>query len=47
VSPVHANYIVNDGGATARDVLAVIEAVQERALRELGVRLELEVQLIG
>lgn len=46
VSPVHANYIVNLGGATAQDVLAVIAAVRDRVARELGVELELEVQVI-
>lgn len=47
VSPVHANYIVNTGGATAADVLRVIEAVRERVLRAFGVELQLEVQLVG
>jgi UDP-N-acetylmuramate dehydrogenase len=46
VSPMHANYIVNTGGATARDVRAVIDAVRERVLREHGIALELEVQVI-
>lgn len=46
VSPVHANYIVNRGGATARDVLAVIEAVRKRVQQQFGVELELEVQII-
>jgi UDP-N-acetylmuramate dehydrogenase len=46
VSPVHANYIVNVGGATAADVLGVIEAVRERVRREFGVELELEVKLV-
>ncbi len=47
VSPKHANYIVNLGGATAADVLAVIDAVRERVLREFGIELELEVKVIG
>jgi UDP-N-acetylmuramate dehydrogenase len=47
VSPVHANYIVNLGGATAADVRRVIEAVRERVRREWNVELELEVKLIG
>jgi UDP-N-acetylmuramate dehydrogenase len=47
VSPVHANYIVNTGTATAADVMAVIEAVRERVGRETGVELELEVKLVG
>jgi UDP-N-acetylmuramate dehydrogenase len=47
VSPLHANYIVNTGGATARDVLGVIEAVRERVAAAFGVELELEVKIIG
>jgi UDP-N-acetylmuramate dehydrogenase len=47
VSFKHANYIVNLGGATAADVLAVIDAVRERVLEEFGVELELEVKVIA
>jgi UDP-N-acetylmuramate--L-alanine ligase/UDP-N-acetylenolpyruvoylglucosamine reductase len=47
VSEVHGNFIVNDGGATASDVLAVIEKVKEVALRERGIKLETEVQIVG
>ena len=47
VSPKHANYILNLGGATARDVLSLIESIREKVRREFGVDLELEVQLIG
>lgn len=47
VSPVHANYIVNAGGATAADVHAVIDEVRRRVLDRFGVSLALEVRLIG
>ncbi len=47
VSEIHGNFLVNEGGATAADVLALIAHVQEVALRERGVRLETEVQIIG
>jgi UDP-N-acetylmuramate--alanine ligase len=47
VSEIHGNFIVNDGGATAADVLAVIAHVQEVALRERGIKLETEVQIVG
>ena len=47
VSPVHANYIVNTGAATAADVLAVIDAIRDRVRREWNVELELEVKLVG
>ena len=47
VSPLHANYIVNTGDATASDVMAVIDAVREKVLREYSVELELEVEIVG
>jgi UDP-N-acetylmuramate dehydrogenase len=46
VSPRHANYIVNTGGATAADVRGVIEAVREKVFKEYGVELELEVHIV-
>lgn len=46
VSPRHANFIVNAGAATARDVLALIAAVQYKVLQDHGVLLELEVQVL-
>lgn len=47
VSEIHGNFIVNDGGATAADVLAMIDFVKETALRERGIKLETEVQIVG
>ena len=47
VSPVHANFIVNTGGATADQVLALIDRVRERVRAVHGVELELEVELVG
>jgi UDP-N-acetylenolpyruvoylglucosamine reductase len=47
VSDVHANFIVNTGHATARDVLALIAQVQDRARLERGIELETEVEIIG
>jgi len=38
---------VNDGAATARDVLALIEMVRQRVRRERGIALEMEVQIVG
>lgn len=46
-SPVHANWLVNRGGASAADLLSLIEQVRERVLVETGVALELEVKVIG
>jgi UDP-N-acetylmuramate dehydrogenase len=47
VSPMHANYFVNTGGATAADVCRLIEHAQAVVLEKFGVRLEPEVKLIG
>ena len=45
ISEVHANYIVASGSASASDVRGLIELVRERALREGGVALELEIEI--
>lgn len=47
VSPEHGNFVINDGTATARDVFELIERVQQHALRERGVNLHVEVEIIG
>lgn len=47
VSPKHAGFIVNTGGATCRDVQELIAMIQERVLRETGVQLECEVRACG
>jgi len=47
VSTEHGNFIVNDGTATAADVLALIAVIQERAKAERAVTLETEVEIIG
>ncbi len=47
VSEVHANFIVNTGGATARDVRNLMEAVQSEVEKAYGITLEPEVRLIG
>jgi UDP-N-acetylmuramate dehydrogenase len=47
VSEQHANFIVNEGGAAARDVLALVDAVRETVARHSGRRLELEVEVWG
>ena len=47
VSPRHANFIVNLGGATARDVLAIVSLCRERVGERFGLTLEMEVGRIG
>jgi UDP-N-acetylmuramate dehydrogenase len=47
VSPMHANYFVNTGGATAADVRALIAHVQQVVREKFGAELEPEVKVIG
>ena len=46
VSPKHAGFIVNRGGATARDVRELTEAVQKMVLDATGVNLECEIRFL-
>lgn len=47
ISTVHANFFINHGETRAADVRALIELTQAVVLEKFGVRLELEVELIG
>ena len=47
ISTVHANWIVNTGGATAADVRGLIALCQAEVARHFGVTLRPEVQLVG
>ena len=47
VSAEHGNFIVNDGTATARNVLDLIDLLKQRAKTERGIELETEVEIIG
>jgi len=47
VSPKHANFVVNLGGAKASDVLELIRLCQERVRERFGVDLPLEISLVG
>jgi UDP-N-acetylmuramate--alanine ligase len=47
VSEVHGNFIVNDGGATAADMLELIEKIKDVARAKRGIELETEVQIVG
>ena len=47
VSEVHGNFIVNDGGATAADMLELIEKIKGVARAKRGIELETEVQIVG
>lgn len=47
VSAEHGNFIINDGRATARDVLELIEILKAKAKTERGIELQTEVEIIG
>jgi len=47
VSSKHANFIVNDGAASAADIEALINLVRQRVEAETKVRLIPEVHIIG
>jgi UDP-N-acetylmuramate dehydrogenase len=47
ISPHHANFIVNRGGATAGSVLELMALVQQRVAIQSGIYLEPEVHILG
>lgn len=47
VSSKHANFILNDGDATASDIESLIQTVRETVAREHGVTLSTEVRIVG
>lgn len=47
VSEVHGNFIVNDGGATASEMLELIDRIKTAARAKRGIELETEVQIVG
>jgi UDP-N-acetylmuramate dehydrogenase len=44
---VHANFVVNEGSATAADVKALIDLAQRAVQEKFGIALELEIELLG
>jgi UDP-N-acetylmuramate dehydrogenase len=47
VSTMHANFIVNDGDATAADIEDLAEKIRSTVYREFGVMLEYEIKILG
>jgi UDP-N-acetylmuramate dehydrogenase len=47
ISPVHANFFVNNGQATANDLWKLIQIARAAVQEKFGIRLELEVELLG
>ena len=47
VSPVHSNFIVNNGKASATDIMKLIEIIRKKVFEKFSVELELEVKTLG
>lgn len=47
ISPLHANFFINDGAATAEDVYTLIQLARRKVLEISGAMLETEIQLLG
>ena len=47
ISPVHANVIVNVGGATAADVTSLMEEMKEAVKNRFSIELAAEIRLLG
>jgi UDP-N-acetylmuramate dehydrogenase len=47
ISPIHANFFVNHGSASAQDIWGLIQAAQTTVAEKTGIQLELEIERIG
>ena len=47
ISTRHANFIVNNGGASARDILYLMEEIEKRVKKNFGIKLEREIEILG
>ena len=47
VSEVHGNFLVNQGGASAKEILQLIQSIRQKARAERGIELETEVKILG
>ena len=47
VSEIHANFIINRGGASAKDVLCLIDLAKDAIHEKQGIELELEIAIVG
>lgn len=47
ISEKHGNFIVNLGGATTKDIVALIDIIKKRVFEQKGIKLETEVKIIG
>jgi UDP-N-acetylmuramate dehydrogenase len=47
ISPKHANWIVNTGGAQAEDILALMKLAQQKVKEQTGIDLDPEIKVVG
>ncbi len=47
ISQIHANFFINHGQASAADIVDLIRVAREKVVEKFGIRLELEVELLG
>jgi len=47
VSTRHANFIINNGGASAGDILYLIKEIEKRVKKNYGIKLEREIEILG
>lgn len=47
ISPKHANFIINEGGASAHDVISLINLIKDKVKATSGVMLETEIKIVG
>ncbi|MDD5015303.1 MAG: UDP-N-acetylmuramate dehydrogenase [Atribacterota bacterium] len=47
ISSKHANFIINNGGALAGDILYLIEEIERRVKKNFGIQLEREIEILG
>ena len=47
VSEKHAGFVINLGGATAADVLSLIDLIKSEILKKYGLNIECEVEYLG
>jgi UDP-N-acetylmuramate dehydrogenase len=47
ISSVHGNFFVNDENASSADIYRLIRKAQETVMQQFGIRLELEIELLG
>ena len=47
VSNLHAGFLINKGNSTANDVLKLVEYVKQKVYEKFGIKIELEMEIVG